>query len=637
MDKMDMKTPNIADRNFEILSKMFPNAITETINENGEVVRSIDVDVLRQEISCSVVEGKEERYQFTWPDKKKAIVTANAPVNFTLRPCYDESLLFDTTKNLYIEGDNLDTLKMLQETYLGKIKMIYIDPPYNTGGDFIYNDDFAENAADYIARSGQLDEDGNRMVQNTESNGRFHTDWLNMIYPRIKLAKNLLAEDGVIFISIDENEITNLKVVCNEIFGEENLVTVIHVEMSATQGMKVKAAQNGNIVKNAEYILVYSKDGHKNIANTVLYDYRPVYDGHYSKMVIDGELRNLKDEFLKKHPEEIISNVSDGYSENKLFREYVNMNIDCIFADDKISGYDTKDYPEGKVYHVNGAERSYYIYNNGKKIRQLLPLAASYGQCDDFDKSFGLRKIRGDWWKDFYKDMGNVSKEGNVVFANGKKPVRLIKQLCKMCTSEDDIIMDFFAGSATTAQAVMELNSEDGGHRKYILLQLPEIIDGEKTICDLALTRIKNVGDIYKEKGVDVGVRVLKKDSSNMKDIYYNPADLHQTSLFEMANNIKEDRTPEDLLFQIMLDLGVVLSSKIEKKEIADREIYNVADGFLIACFDENVTEDVVKEIAKMKPYYAVFRDSSMASDSVATNFDQIFASISPDTVRKVL
>lgn len=632
-----MKTPNIADKNFEILSKMFPNAITETINEDGEVVRAIDADVLRQEISCSVVEGKDERYQFLWPDKKKAIIASNAPVNYTLRPCHKESISFDTTENLYIEGDNLDSLKMLQETYLGKVKMIYIDPPYNTGGDFIYNDDFSENAADYIARSGQLDEDGNRMVQNTESNGRFHTDWLNMIYPRLKLAKNLLTEDGVIFISIDENEITNMKVLCNEIFGEDNLVTVIHIEMSATQGMKVKAAQNGNIVKNAEYILVYSKDGHKNIANTILYDYRPVYDGHYSKMVIDGELKNLKDEFLKNYPEEKISNVSDGYSENKLFRKFVEENIDLIFADDKISGYDVKDYPEGKVYKVEGDERSYYIYNNGKKIRQLLPLAASYGQCDDFDNSFGLRKIRGDWWKDFYKDMGNVSKEGDVVFANGKKPVRLIKQLCKMCTSADDIIMDFFAGSATTAHAVMELNSEDGGNRKYILLQLPEKIDAENTICDLALTRIKNVGELYSGKGVDVGVRVLKKDSSNMKDVYYNPAATQQTLMDFLSDNIKEDRTPEDLLFQVMLDLGVLLSSKIEETEIAGKKVFSVADDFLIACFDTNVTEEAVKAIASKKPYYAVFRDSSMANDSVATNFDQIFATISPETVRKVL
>ena len=641
-DKLKMQTENIADKNFEILSKMFPNALTETItgyddDGNPIVERAIDADVLRQEISCKVVEGKDERYQFTWPDKKKAILLANTPVNFTLRPSRKESFEFDITENLYIEGDNLDCLKLFQETYLGKIKMIYIDPPYNTGGDFLYEDDFKVNVEEYLQHSGQYDLDGNRMVQNTESNGRFHTDWLNMMYPRLKLSKNLLTNDGVIFVSIDENEITNMKILCNEIFGEENLVAVLHIEMSATQGMKVKAAQNGNIVKNAEYIVVYSKDGHKNIAQNILYDFRPVYDGHYSKMVIKGELLNLKEEFLKKYPNEKIANISDGYRENKVFKEYVHSNIDNIFADDKISGFDIEKYQEGKVYKVEGDGRSYYIYNNGKKIRQLLPLSASFGKCDDFDNSYGLRKIRGDWWKDFYKDMGNVSKEGDVVFANGKKPVRLIKQLCKMCTAEDDIILDFFSGSATTAHAVMELNAEDGGRRKYILLQLPEKIGADKTICDLALKRIENARNLYINKSVDIGVRVLKIDTSNMKDVYYNPSETQQSLFDTYADNIKEDRTPEDLLFQVMLDLGVLLSSKIEKTTIAGKQVFNVADGFLIACFDNDVTEETVKAVAEKKPYYAVFRDSSMANDSVATNFDQIFASISPDTVRKVL
>ena len=280
-DKLKMHTENLADKNFEMLSKMFPNALTETItgyDDDGKpiVERAIDADVLRQEISCKVVEGKDERYQFTWPDKKKAILLANTPIDKTLRPCREESVDFDNTENLYIEGDNLEVLKLLQETYLGKIKMIYIDPPYNTGGDFLYEDDFKENIEEYLQHSGQFDLDGNRMVQNTESNGRFHTDWLNMMYPRLRLSKNLLTENGVVFISIDENEITNMKILCNEVFGEENLVAVLHVEMSATQGMKVKAAQNGNIVKNAEYIVVYSKDGHKNIAQNILYDFRPV-------------------------------------------------------------------------------------------------------------------------------------------------------------------------------------------------------------------------------------------------------------------------------------------------------------------------------------------------------------------------
>ncbi len=637
MEKMDMQTSNIADKNFELLSKLFPNAVTETIDETGEVVRAIDADVLRQEITCNVVEGREERYQFTWPNKKKAIALANSPINFTLRPDRDASLDFDKTNNLYIEGDNLDVLKLLQETYLGKIKMIYIDPPYNTGGDYLYVDDFSESSEDYLPISGQFDEYGNRLVQNTEANGRFHTDWLNMIYPRLKIARNLLTEDGVIFISIDENEITNLKSVCNEVFGEENLVAVLHVEMSATQGMKVKAAQNGNIVKNAEYIVIYSRDGHKNIANNILYDYRPVYDSHYTKFLNDdNKVENLVDVY-NAYAKVKIKNVVDAYSNCQEFRLFVEENIDKIFRYDKTTGFNSNDFEMGVVVKVERDGRSYTLERKQNGVEQLMFLASSYGECDDFKKSYGLRKIRGDWWKDFYLDMGNVSKEGNVVFANGKKPVRLIKQLCKMCTKDEDIILDFFSGSATTGHAVVELNKEDGGNRRFILVQLPERIDNDKTICDLARERLSNVDKLFENEKVDSGFRVVRVDSSNMKDVYYRPSETQQTLLDMFADNIKEDRSPEDLLFQVMLELGVLLSSKIEETEIAGKKVYKVADGFLIACFDTDITDETVKAVAKLKPYYAVFRDSSMKSDSVATNFDQIFANISPDTIRKVL
>ena len=328
MNHLKMHSMNKIDENISKIAQLFPNCVTEAKDENGEITHKIDFDMLKQELSHSLVEGREERYQFTWPDKKQAILTANAPINKTLRPCREKSINFDTTQNLYIEGDNLEALKILQETYLGKIKMIYIDPPYNTGNDFVYADNFTKDITDYIKNSGQIDENGNKLLANTESNGRFHTDWLNMIYPRLKLAKDLLADNGVIFISLDENEISNMKYVCNEIFGEGNLVTVLHVEMSATQGMKVKAAQNGNIVKNAEYILVYSRDGHKNIATTLLYDYRPVYDGHYSKMIIDEQLVNLKDIFLKEHPNEKISNITDSYTTNENFRLFIEKNIE---------------------------------------------------------------------------------------------------------------------------------------------------------------------------------------------------------------------------------------------------------------------------------------------------------------------
>lgn len=648
MDKLNMKTKNIADENYAALAKLFPNALTETItgyDENGNAIveRAIDADVLRQEISCKVVEGKDERYQFTWPDKKKSILLANAPISATLRPCREESVDFDNTENVYIEGDNLDVLKLLKETYLGKIKMIYIDPPYNTGNDLVYNDDFSAAATDYIDRSGQLDFFGNRLVQNTESNGRFHTDWLNMIYPRLKVAKDLLCEEGLIFVSLDENEIENFKKVCNEIFGEQCLVATLHVEMSATQGMKVKAAQNGNIVKNAEYVLIYSKNGRKNIAETILYDYRPEYDEHYSKFLkTDNTLVSLKEEFTSVYPTEKITTLAEMYRCSEVFRKFVEENTERIFADDKITGFDIADFTPHKVYKVIRDEKEYFVINNGTKMRQLLMLKNSFGQCDDFENSFGLRKIRGDWWKEFYKDMGNVSKEGSMVFANGKKPLRLIKQLCKMCT-KDDIILDFFSGSATTAHAIMKLNEEDGGKRKFIMVQLPEKPDkkseaykeGFETICEVGKERIRRAGDKI-QKG-DIGFRVLKLDTSNMKDVYYNPSEIQQHSLFESTDNIKEDRTPEDLLFQVMLDLGVLLSSKIEETEVAGKKIFNVADNFLVACFDNDITEETVKAVAQMEPYYAVFRDSCMANDSVATNFDQIFATYSPSTVRKVL
>ena len=656
MDKLKMHSLNKVDDNIKKIGALFPNCLTERKNADGEVEYAIDFDMLKQELSDIVVEGKEERYQFTWPDKKKSILAANAPISDTLRPCREESVDFDNTQNLYIEGDNLAVLKLLQETYLGKIKMIYIDPPYNTGNDFVYNDDFAESAEEYLAHSGQFDEEGNRLVANTESNGRFHTDWLNMIYPRLKLAKDLLADDGVIFISIDDNEVENLKKICNEVFGEENFVTTLHVEMSATQGMKVKAAQNGNIVKNAEYILIYSKDGHKDIAKTVLYDYRPDYDSHYTKFLTStDEVTDLNKAY--EHETGIkIGNVVSAYAENGSFRRFVEDNLDKIFRYDKTTGFNPNDFIMGKVYRISKNGRSYVLQRKPTGVEQMMFLKDSFGHCDNFKKSYGLRKIRGDWWKDFYLDMGNVSKEGDMVYANGKKPVRLIYQICKMCLEEGDIVLDFFSGSATTAHAVLQLNSVENRNCKYIMVQLPDKIDySDKdnvknydentltTICDIGKERIRRAGAKIKEENgmmpqnLDTGFRVLKLDSSNMKDVYYNPDDYEMGMLEMLSDNIKEDRTPEDLLFQVMLDLGVLLSSKIEEEVIGGKKVFNVADGFLYACFDSNVSEETITAIAKKNPYYFVMRDSSMANDSVATNFDQIFATYSPDTERKVL
>ena len=688
-----MHSLNKIDENIAKIATLFPNCVTEAKDENGEIVHKIDFDMLKQELSHSLVEGREERYQFTWPDKKQAILTANAPINKTLRPCREESVNFDETENLYIEGDNLEVLKLLQETYLGKIKMIYIDPPYNTGNDFVYNDDFSQDADDYMSNSGQTDEEGNRLVANTESNGRFHTDWLNMMYPRLKLARDLLSDDGVIFISIDENEITNIKYLCNEIFGEENLVTVIHCQMSTTQGMKVKAAQMGNIVKNAEYILVYSRDGHKNIAKeTPLYDLRPEYDEHYTLYLKkDGTIGQLTELYDYKFPKDCANKkpmkLAEAFRKSEEFADIVRSHLADIvrshLADivrsDKVTGFDvTQELKNGYWKEVERNGKKYLLTLDAKgSVRQLLRLCDSWGKCDDYYRSEGLRKIRGDWWANFYIDMGNVSKEGDMEFPNGKKPVRLLNQLTKMCCSKDSIILDFFSGSATTAHAVMQLNAEDGGNRKFIMVQLPELCDekseaykaGYKNICEIGKERIRRAGkqllkttiqtgggmenSLFENslttsaetplgvsnpcdnKKLDIGFRVLKCDTSNMEDVYYSPDHLDKQDLFK--NNIKNDRTAEDLLFQVMLDLGIMLSSKIETKQIDGKTVYYVERNYLVACFDEDVTEETITKIAKEKPYYFVMKDSSMANDSVATNFEQIFTTYSPETIRKVL
>ena len=652
-DKLDMKSMNMTQENIRKIQLLFPNAVKEIIKD-GEVCLAVDFDVLKQEMSDMLIDDKQERYQMTWPDKKKAILLANSAISATLRPDKGKSVNFDTTKNLYIEGDNLDVLKLLRETYLGKVKMIYIDPPYNTGNDFVYADDFAVDSEEYLANSGQYDEQGNRLVVNTESNGRFHTDWLNMIYSRLKVAKDLLSDDGVIFISIDDNEQANLKRVCDEILGEQCFVTTLHVEMSATQGMKVKAAQNGNIVKNAEYILVYSKDGHKDIAQKPLYDHRPDYDNHYTKYLDENDcVIDLTEAYFRETGKRVKNAVS-GYAEDTAFRTFVENHLGNIFRYDKTTGFDVKDFELNRIYKIEKNGRRYVLQRKETSVEQLMFLKDSYGDCDDFNKSYGLRKIRGDWWKDFYKDMGNVSKEGDMIYANGKKPVRLIKQLCSMVTKDDDIVLDFFGGSCTTAHAVLQLNAEDGGNRRFIMVQLPSDIDytdkdnvknyqkfGFKTICDIGQERIRRSADKIQAENdninFDFGFRVLKLDSSNMQDVYYNPSLMTQSLLDMTVDNIKADRTPLDLLFQVMLDLGIELSAKIEEKQVNGKTYYLVNDNDIIACFDDNIDNDVITAIAKMQPLYAVFKDKSFATDSVGINNEQLFKTYSPATVIKVI
>lgn len=644
MEKLKMHSVNKVEENVAKIGRLFPNCVTERKNEKGEVEYAIDFDILKQELSSVVVEGNEERYQFTWPDKKKSILLANAPIAKTLRPCREESVDFDNTENLYIEGDNLEVLKLLQETYLGKIKMIYIDPPYNTGNDFVYEDDFAQNIDEYLANSGQYDAEGNRLVSNTESNGRFHTDWLNMIYPRLKLAKELLRSDGLVFISIDENEINNLRKCCDEIFGRNQFIAQI------TLLCNPKGRSQDKYVANChEYILIYSKStleaGSVSIPKTneeIAKDY-PLSDssGFYREL----ELRNTHRDFGRFNRPRLWYPLyvhSDGHV---TLEECTNAIAVYPIWDDGFEGCWTW-----------GAEKA------AKQIHLLVGRVV-HGKWKVYRKAYAyenghgpLKQVKSIWNDNLFFTEKGQSAVSSLFLTKEKlfqspKSVRTIMQCIQMAQDKDAVILDFFSGSGTTAHAVMELNATDGGNRKFIMVQIPEQTDakseahkaGYDNICKIGKERIRRAGTKIKTDSpltnleLDTGFRVLKCDTSNMKDIYYTPAE-YEISLFEsLSDNIKEDRTSEDLLFQVMLDLGVMLSSKIEESTIAGKKVFNVADGFLVACFDDNVTEETITEIAKQQPYYFVMRDSSMANDSVATNFDQIFATYSPDTVRKVL
>lgn len=631
MKKMNLETKNLAKDKFIKLAELFPNAITETIvgqDEDGNNIidRAIDADILRQEIAEHVIEGREERYEFTWPDKRKSMLLANAPINKTLRPIREDSLNFDETENLYIEGDNLDVLKLLRETYLGKVKMIYIDPPYNTGNDFVYEDDFAQNMEDYKEVSGDYDEEGNRLFKNTDSNGRFHTDWLNMMYPRLKLARDLLSDDGVIFISIDDNEVDNLRKICNEIFGEANF-----------------------------------------IANLV-------WQKRFSRSNDATYFSTMHDHILCYCKSKKIDN-SNGWEIGLLPR-----------GDELPSGYSNPDNdPRGPWTSVilsakSGSDSLLYEITTPSG-RKVIPPSGRFWSCSK--KTFDTWKKDNRIWfgkngdaaprkKTFLSEVQNGLRPNTLLLHNeaghnqegkqetkelfdgigvfdGPKPVRLIELLLKIGNlGTDDILLDFFSGSATTAHAVMELNAEDAGNRKYIMVQLPEETEenseaykaGYKNICEIGKERIRRAGkkikEDYPDSKFDDGFRVLRVDSSNMKDVYHKPEAYSQSFLDKMESNIKEDRNEEDLLFQIMLSLGIDLSSKIKKEKINDNKVLIVEDGFLISCFDEEITEGTVESIAKKQPYYAVFSEGKM-SDSTLANFEQIFDTYSPTTIRKVI
>lgn len=643
-----MQTKNLAEEKFKQLQQLFPNAVTETTDKDGNVVKAIDKDILMQEISSEVVEGPKERYQFTWPDKKKAVHAAGVPTSNTLRPCREESVNFDETENLYIEGDNLEVLKLLQETYLGKIKMIYIDPPYNTGKDFVYNDEFKSNYDEYIKNSGQLDEEGNRLEKNTESNGRFHTDWLNMMYPRLKLARNLLTDDGVIFISIDDNEQINLEKMCNEIFGENNFIATIIIDGTPKNDPLLIATSH-------EYMLGYFKNRDK------------------AKMTQWGSLHSLNKEMNdivqgkeKSEAEEALNSFfedNDLKSDNISNYKYVDK--DGIYRIGPIDDPQGKGPRDDRINPKTGNflkipkggwRCTVKTWNKWKKENLIefpdtddkLPAKKTYLTNEKYEVGRSVRKIQGRKATSDLKKMFDKTK----IF-NHPKPIQLLKDIIQDLNDKEAIILDFFSGSSSTAHAVMDLNADDGGNRNFIMVQLPEETDekskafkvGYKTITEIGKERIRRAGNqILKDhndkdgiENLDIGFRVLKTDSSNMKDVYYSPSETQQDLLDMLEDNIKEDRSAEDLLFQVMLDLGISLSSKIKVETIDDTQVYIIEDGFLIACFDKNIDEKVVEKIAKRTPYYAIFRDSSITNDSVAANFEQTFESISPETVRKVL
>ena len=637
MDKLRMQSSNGVEDNITKIAQLFPDCVTETVDErSGQPKHLIDFEKLKQNLSDSVISERAERYQFTWPDKSKAILLANSPINATLRPCREDSVDFDNTQNLYIEGDNLDVLKCLKETYLHKVKMIYIDPPYNTGNDFVYEDDFAQSSEEYLANSGQFDEQGNRMFTNAESNGRFHTDWLNMIYPRLKVARDLLTDDGVIFISIDDNEVENLRKVCDEVFGEQNFVDCLHWKKKKQPSFLAK-----HTAKVMEYVIVYAKNTFKleklsvekvsdynkkviNINNKISSRiFKPgvrvkseeqtgiIKAGVYTGRSMDVEYKNdiYYENGRTTNEVEVVSKFSDSQS-----------NIDTFIQKDLL--YITKNFLLRRDVGEEAAEKR-------KSITDLL--LNDYGDNQESDKEF----------------LELFDKK----YFDYTKPIKLIYNLVKSNFTEEGIILDFFSGSATTAHAVMQLNSEDGGNRKFIMVQLPEKTDekseafkaGYKNICEIGKERIRRAGKKIKKESplttqdLDTGFRVLKLDSTNMQDIYYSPKDISQADLFSQVDNVKPDRTGEDLLFQVMLELGATLDSKIETTTVAGKTIYNVAEGYLVACFDPDVTDEVVKAIAQMLPAYAVLRDTSMKDDSTATNFEQIFKTYSPDTVTKIL
>ena len=715
MNKLNLQTTDQVDENIKRIGELFPNCLTEVKDEKGHIKSTIDFDKLRQELSKDIVEGNEERYQFTWPDKRNAIRLANAPTTDTLRPCREESIDFDNTKNLYIEGDNLQVLKLLRENYLGKVKMIYIDPPYNTGNDFVYNDRFDKDKQEYVHNSGQYDNEGNQLVQNTESNGRFHTDWLNMIYPRLKVARDLLSEDGVIFISIDENEVDNLKKVSSEIFGADNFAGEIIWKNSSKNDQAYISIQH-------EYIICYVKNKKINIGEWIEYkegldEIFKAFEGFKKQYGKDWyAIHKAAQEWYKQFPES-----------NPIYnsKHYSWMDERGVYFPDNISGpnfgqyrYDVVHPITGKVVKEPASGWRFPEETMREKIKQNLIHFGKDETTVPNNKTYLANTTTQSLTSIKYKDGRVASKQlialmGANVF-NNPKDISILELLMRAIGIKDnDIVLDFFSGSGSTGEAAMNLFLKHNIRVKYILVQIQENLEnalekatgGTKAILknainlckeldvphvltELAKERVRRAGQkmlsnleamstayqkqidtlytqiestsllkvdsqntrIEKEitpikeereriesliKSFDIGFRVLKLDSSNMEDVYYTPEDFSEQSLF--ADNIKPDRTDEDLLFQVMTELGIELSAKIEQQQIAGKTVWSVDNDYLIACFDKDVNETTIIEIACKHPYYFVMRDSSLATDSVADNFEQIWEHYSKDTIRRIL
>lgn len=636
MEKMRFETKNITNENIQKILELFPNVATEAIGDNGELKTAIDFDKLKQELSEVVIDG-EESYNFTWVGKKEAMVEANRPIRKTLRPDRESSVDWENTQNIYIEGDNLEALKLLQESYLGKVKMIYIDPPYNTGNDFVYRDNFTKDKDIYNEELGVNDEEGNKLFKNTESNGRFHSDWCSMIYSRLKLARNLLSDDGVIFISIDDNEVDNLRKICDEIFGSENFVNSVAVKMSTAAGLKMSNKYK-KMIKIKEYILVYSKKTTFEFSDiNALYVNRDKYETERS----DKYIENFEENPLNWYFCSLHEAYTKYKKDNETKIDFVNNNYKRIF--NHVINASTKKNWE------NLNEQDKYKYKNKVRYYNVAGSDYQYAYNDHVLIPYNPKILDGDMWCSNFAIGGTKSPEGGVVFTNGKKPIKLLNRILKISTKENDIILDFFSGSASTAHAIMQVNAEDGGNRKFIMIQIAQKIDKDfdlgndsfLNICELGEERIRRAGKKIQEenpdKKIDVGFRVFKVDDTNMKDVYYTPSEFTQQKLKFSEKNIKEDRTDEDLLYGCLLDWGVELSLPHKVEIIENKRVHIVDEDALVACFEDEVSESVMRKIAEIKPTRVVFKDGSFVGDANKINVEEIFKLISPETTVKVI